>query len=115
VPTPFASETALTGPHFGEQRGWHPRLARRYADDHRWLARLTSTATFCTMSTVAEIEAAIEQLPPADFRALCEWIVRRAEGTTGHRWTPEELGAAAEQMVAEEDPARADALGVCRT
>ena len=62
------------------------------------------------MSTVAEIEAAIEQLPPEDFRALREWIVKRAEGTTGRQWSPEELGAAAEQMVAEKDPVRADAL-----
>ena len=62
------------------------------------------------MSTVAEIEAAIEQLPSEDFRALREWIVQRAEGTAGRRWSPEELGAAAEQMVAEEDPVRAQAL-----
>ena len=31
------------------------------------------------MSTVAEIEAAIEQLPPEDFRTLREWIFQRAE------------------------------------
>ena len=61
------------------------------------------------MSTVAEIEAAIERLPPEDFRALLDWIVQRAAGTEGHQWSPEELGAAAEQMVAEEDPARAKA------
>jgi len=62
------------------------------------------------MSTVAEIEAAIEQLPPDDVRAPRDWIVQRAEGTAGRQWSPEELGAAAEQMVAEKDPARAKAL-----
>jgi len=61
------------------------------------------------MSTVAEIEAAIGQLPPEDFRALRDWIIRRAEGTTGRRWSPEELGAAVEKMVAEQDPVRAAA------
>lgn len=63
------------------------------------------------MSTVAEIEAAIEQLPPEDFRALWKWIVQRGEGMKGRQWTPEELGDAGELMVAEKDPARADALG----
>jgi hypothetical protein len=61
------------------------------------------------MSTLAEIEEAIGQLPPEDFRVLWEWIVQRAEGTAGRRWSPEELGAAAEQMVAEKDPVRAKA------
>jgi len=63
------------------------------------------------MSTLAEIEAAIEQLPPEDVRRLREWIVQRAEGTAGCEWSPEELGAAAAEMVAEKDPARAKALG----
>lgn len=63
------------------------------------------------MSTVAEIEAAIEQLPPEDFRALRDWIVQRAEGTAGRMSSPEELGAAAEQMVAEQDPEEAKAIG----
>ena len=62
------------------------------------------------MSAVAEIEAAIEQLPPEDFRAVREWIVTRAEGTAGRQWSPEELGAAAEQMVAEKGPVRAGDL-----
>jgi hypothetical protein len=61
------------------------------------------------MSTVAEIEAAIEQLPPEDVRRLREWIVQRAEGTVGRQWSPEELGAAAEEMVAETDPVKAKA------
>jgi hypothetical protein len=61
------------------------------------------------MSTVAEIEAAIERLPPEEFRALREWIVSR-DASAGRQWSPEELGAAAERMVAEEDPANADAL-----
>jgi hypothetical protein len=61
------------------------------------------------MSTVAEIEAAIEQLPPEDFRTLREWIVQRAEKAAGRQWSPEELGAAAEQMVTEKDPVRAKA------
>jgi hypothetical protein len=63
------------------------------------------------MSTVAEIEAAIEQLPPEDVSALREWIVQRAEATAGRMWSPEELGAAAEQMVAEQDPEQAKAIG----
>ena len=63
------------------------------------------------INTVAEIEAAIEQLPPEDFRALREWIVQRAKGTAGRQWSPEELDAAVERMVAEEDSVRADALG----
>ena len=61
------------------------------------------------MSTVAEIEAAIAQLPPEDFRALREWMAKRAEKTAERSWSPEALGAAAEQMVAEEDPVRAKA------
>ncbi len=60
------------------------------------------------MSTVTEIEAAITQLPPEDFRALKEWIVQRAEGA-GRMWTPEELGAAAQRMVDEPDPVKARA------
>lgn len=63
------------------------------------------------MSTVAEIEAAIEQLPPEDFRALWEWIIQRTEKAVGRPWSPEELGAAAEQMVAEKDPEQAKAIG----
>lgn len=35
------------------------------------------------MSTVVEIEAAIEQLPPEDFRKLKEWIDQRAR-----MWSP---------------------------
>jgi len=62
------------------------------------------------VSTVAEIEAAIEQLPPEEFRALREWIVNRREGMVGRQWSPDELEAAAEQMVAENDPVQADAL-----
>jgi len=62
------------------------------------------------MSTVAEIESAIEQLPPEDFRALQEWMARRAEERSGRMWSPEELTAAAGQMVAEPDPVRAQAL-----
>ncbi len=63
------------------------------------------------MSTVAEIESAIEQLPPEDFRALREWIIQRTEKAVGRMWSPEELGAAAERMVAEQDPERAKAIG----
>lgn len=61
------------------------------------------------MSTVAEIEAAIAQLPPEEFRALREWIIQRSAETAGRRWSPEELGAAAQKMVEEKDPAKADA------
>jgi hypothetical protein len=59
------------------------------------------------MSTVAEIEAAIEQLPPEEFHALKEWIVRRAQSGPGRMWTPEELGVAAQRMVDEPDPVKA--------
>lgn len=55
------------------------------------------------MSTVAEIESEIEKLAPEDFRVLHEWIAKKAAETPGRMWTPEELGAAAERMVAEED------------
>jgi hypothetical protein len=63
------------------------------------------------MSTVAEIESAIEKLPPEDFRALQEWMAKRAEERKGRMWTPEELGAAAQRMVDEPDPVRAKVLG----
>ena len=63
------------------------------------------------MSTVAEIESAIEKLPPDEVRALRDWIVGRAEVAKGRMWTPEELGTAAQEMVDEPDPNRAQALG----
>ena len=62
------------------------------------------------MSTVAEIEAAIEQLPQEEFRALREWIVQRPVGVAGRMWSPEELGAAAQRMVDEPDPEKARVL-----
>lgn len=62
------------------------------------------------MSTVSEIEAAIEQLPPADFRALHEWMAKRAAAGAGRKWSPEELTAGAKQMVAESDPAQSQAI-----
>jgi hypothetical protein len=62
------------------------------------------------MSTVDEIESAIEQLPPEDFRILHEWMAKRMAGIAGQMWTPEELSAAARQMVDEPDPVRAQAL-----
>ncbi len=62
------------------------------------------------MSTVAEIEAAIEQLPPEEFRTLKEWIVQRPEEKRGRMWTSAELGKAAAEMVAETDPERAKAI-----
>ena len=58
------------------------------------------------MSTVAEIESAIEKLPP-DEQAQVARFVRTLE--PGRMWTPEELGAAAQRMVGEADPARAKA------
>ena len=66
--------------------------------------------SFDAMSTLTEIEKAIEQLPPEDIRALREWIVERAE-KAGRPWSSEELGAAAERMVAEENSEQAEALG----
>ncbi|HEV7405770.1 MAG TPA: hypothetical protein VGO11_22695 [Chthoniobacteraceae bacterium] len=62
------------------------------------------------MSTVAEIELAIERLPPEDVRALQEWITKRTERTMGRKWTSEELVEAANRMVDEPDPERAEAL-----
>ena len=62
------------------------------------------------MSTVAEIEAAIDRLPPEDFLALHEWMAQRAAGLVQRRWSPEELSEGARQMLAEPDPARAQAL-----
>lgn len=64
-------------------------------------------ASFRSMSTVTEIELAIEKLPPDDVRVLREWIVKKAETTAGRMWSPEELGAAAEEMVTEKDEAKA--------
>ena len=58
------------------------------------------------MSTIAEIEAAISQLPPEHFRALKGWTNRRGERTTRRMWTPEELTLAAQRMVDEPNPAR---------
>lgn len=62
------------------------------------------------MSTVAEIESAIAQLPPEDFRALEEWMAKRAAAKVGRMWTPDELTEGAKRMVAETDPVRADVL-----
>ena len=62
------------------------------------------------MSTVSEIEAAIEQLPPEEFLELRDWMLRQVEEKAGRMWTPEELGEAAQRMVEEPDPARAQAL-----
>ena len=64
-----------------------------------------SDVHFSAMSTLAEIEAAIEQLPLEDFRALREWIAQREEGAAGCQ-----LGAAVAEMVAEKDPARAKVM-----
>ncbi len=62
------------------------------------------------MSTVQEIEAAIEQLPPKDFHALQDWMTKRAAAVAGRPWTPEELSEAAQQAVNEPDPGKAQAL-----
>ncbi len=62
------------------------------------------------MSTVDEIESAIEQLPPEDFRLLHEWMAKRVAGMAGRMWSPEKLVEGARQMVAESDPVRAQAL-----
>lgn len=65
------------------------------------------------MSTVDEIESAIEQLPPEDFRALHEWIAKRAAGAAGgaeRKWSPDELTAGAKRMVDEPDSVRAEAI-----
>jgi hypothetical protein len=62
------------------------------------------------MSTVAEIEAAIDRLPPEDFRTIHEWMAQRAAGLAQRRWSPEELSEGARQMLAEPDPARAQVL-----
>lgn len=85
-------------------------VLHRGEEPYSRLEREWARATFTGMSTLSEIEAAIEQLPPEDLRALREWIVLRTE-KTGRPWSPEELGAAAEEMVAEENPGRAEALG----
>ncbi len=62
------------------------------------------------MSTVAEIEAAIEQMPPEDFRALRDWMAGRENSLSGRVWSPEELEAGAQRMVDEPDPEKARAL-----
>ena len=62
------------------------------------------------MSTVAEIESAIEKLEPHEMEALRDWMTRQDEARKARMWSPEKLGAVAEQMVAEKDPVRAEAL-----
>ena len=62
------------------------------------------------MNTVAEIESAIEKLPLHELDTLREWIVAQAEARKARMWSPEKLGAVAEQMIAEKDPVRAQAL-----
>ena len=62
------------------------------------------------MSNVAEIESAIAQLPPEDFRAVHEWVNERAASTVARQWTSEELEVGAKRMLDEPDPAKADAL-----
>ena len=62
------------------------------------------------MSTVAEIESAIEQLPPEEFRALQDWMTRRAAQKPGREWTPEEVVEAAQRMIDEPDRAKSDAI-----
>ena len=62
------------------------------------------------MSTVAEIESAIEKLELHEVEALRHWMKEQAEAREKRMWSPEKLGAVAEQMVAEKDPVRAQAL-----
>ena len=61
------------------------------------------------MSTVAEIEAAIAQLPPEEFRALREWMAKRT-ARASRMWSPAELAEGAQRMVDEPDPAKAQML-----
>jgi len=59
-------------------RRWIPRFSRQQA--RRAKANLVESAKnsyFTSMSTVAEIEAAIEKLPPAEFGELLAWIEER--------------------------------------
>lgn len=62
------------------------------------------------MSTVAEIESAIEQLPPEDVRALQEWITKRTAGTPARKWSSKELVEGARKMIDEPDPVQADRM-----
>ena len=62
------------------------------------------------MSTVAEIESAIEKLPPEDLHTLHHWIAERAARSDSREWTPEELVEAAQRMIDEPDRARSDAI-----
>jgi hypothetical protein len=62
------------------------------------------------MSTVAEIQSAITQLPPEDVRVIQEWIAKRNPGPEARKWTSEELVDGARRMVAERDPERARLL-----
>jgi hypothetical protein len=62
------------------------------------------------MSTVAEIEAAIEKLRPEDVRTLHHWIAERAAKSEAREWTPEELVDAAQRMIDEPDRTRSDAI-----
>ena len=61
------------------------------------------------MSTVTEIENAIEQLPPEEYRELQEWMAKRTERAS-RMWSPAELAAGAQRMVDEPDPAKAKVL-----
>ena len=62
------------------------------------------------MSTVAEIESAIEKLEPHEMEALRDWMATQAEGRKERMWSPEELTEGARKMVAEPDPVKAQSL-----
>ena len=61
------------------------------------------------MSTVSEIEAAIENLPLEDLHELENWMTAYARNLH-RRWTPEELSAATRRMVHEPDSLRAEEI-----
>jgi hypothetical protein len=52
----------------------HARKRHPGAEVQAELATRTKSRHFGSMSTVAEIEFAIEKLPPAEFSALLAWI-----------------------------------------
>ena len=83
----------------------------------RCLAGPAPAATFPPMSITAIVENDTIKLPPGVHvpdGTRAEIILPGGEQagpdkTAGRQWSPEELGAAAERMVAEKDPAQAQA------
>ena len=68
------------------------------------LARLNCAAAVCylpAMSSVAEIESAIEKLPPQERRQLRDWLVKQDEPKQGALQKLRSLAGAARNLPAD--------------